>query len=430
MDIHYVYNEAKMKRQRTAPQTAEDFNISLGTLRDWTKLYAKHFSQSAQIKHGRGRTYTPGDLMVIKRIQDLTNVGKSPDEIDALLRLNESRYAEEIYQTEKDRPGYSKVAEAACEMLPIEDEVLRTSIVNTEFYEAFKAAGQRGELYNSSGSMYAIQQDVMNRVTRRAQQPIDVAIITVLPEEYEAVKRLIPDCKSVGPNDVYRSQTGTIPTESLAKTNNIVLSMIGESGLSPAASAATTIIERWRPRYVILCGIAAANPRENISKGNVVISVAVWEDDYGKVAEDYQPRPRINEPDLGLVNLAREMNLESRWTELIEADPPDPSTPLPEVKFGLIGSGNQVIDNPDHPFVEQILNQWPPKQLLALEMEASAIGSSIKAAKSMGRNTDFIVIRCISDVPPEGTGPRDQWKPYAANVAAAFAISLVSKIGC
>ena len=76
----------------------------------------------------------------------------------------------------------------------------------------------------------------------------------------------------------------------------------------------------------------------------------------------------------------------------------------------------------------QIKNLRP--SVKAVEMEGAGIGSAIEHAQSQLSSVGFMVIRAISDLPrPEeegnvaqGTKERDDWKPYASDVAAAFTI--------
>jgi hypothetical protein len=89
------------------------------------------------------------------------------------------------------------------------------------------------------------------------------------------------------------------------------------------------------------------------------------------------------------------------------------------------------VDNLDQEFFAVILKSW--SRLLAVEMEGAGAAEAIELAKSNGYDVHFMMVRGISDMPQTGiettvvsqTSERDEWKKYAAEVAAVFTISYI-----
>jgi nucleoside phosphorylase len=64
-------------------------------------------------------------------------------------------------------------------------------------------------------------------------------------------------------------------------------------------------------------------------------------------------------------------------------------------------------------------------------MEGAGAAAAIEQAGSQGISTRFMMIRGISDLPRakgknKGRKERDDWKPYASDVAAAFVIGWIA----
>ena len=88
---------------------------------------------------------------------------------------------------------------------------------------------------------------------------IDIAIITVIDEEYAAVDRLLREPKYVqGTVDApirYGWETGWIDRVDGTGSYRVVLALVGRAGNVTASQATIATVDRWDPRYVVLVGI-------------------------------------------------------------------------------------------------------------------------------------------------------------------------------
>ena len=266
--------------------------------------------------------------------------------------------------------------------------------------------------------------------------PVDVAFITVLPEEYEAVLRYLTRNRLApftnGAPTSYPSRLGEISSETYEMPYRTVLTYLGEAGPVNAADATRETLDRWQPRYVVLVGIAGGFAQDGLQKGDVVVSRTIWNYEYGKVEEEFQPRPDGTfQADAALVNAAAILDVEfPEWWRGMKVEAPSGEPHRPAIKVGAVGSGNKVIDNRSSTFVRAILAKWP--KLMAVEMEGAGAALEILRATGKGTVVGFGMIRGISDMPsetsgspPDQTEERDQWKKYASDAAACLSVRLV-----
>jgi adenosylhomocysteine nucleosidase len=266
---------------------------------------------------------------------------------------------------------------------------------------------------------------------------IDVAIITVLPEEYHAVLRKLENVRLVmepdGRPNVYVWATGEIRSAGSETPHRLVVAMAGEAGEVSGALATKATIDRWKPRDVLLVGIAGGI-HDSLALGDVVISTQIWGYEHGHLGSRYdtggvfffQPTPN-------LLEAARD--LDSGWRERIEVPAPN-RIAQSKVVVGKTASGNKVIENTNSDYVAEslLLNS----SILGVEMEGAGAGAAIAKDHDTGGTTGFLMIRGISDLvekkekknlttlDDQRRNPqRDRWKEYASDVAASFAVGLI-----
>jgi len=265
---------------------------------------------------------------------------------------------------------------------------------------------------------------------------VDAAIITVLPEEFNAVKRRLINIRhdegsSSHPN-IFAWELGELPCDSTGQTYKIVIAQIGKAGNINGALATFETIMRWNPRYVFLVGIAGSLNSSELENGDIIISEVVWGYEYGKIKKSFVPRHNITYPcDISLLNGALSFASKYKLIDEIKLNKPENPAKAPKILSGPIASGDKVVDNPNQKFFAAVLAAWP--KLLAVEMESAGAASAIAIAHSKGYNVGFLMIRGISDIPQNAaenitdsqTSERDKWKEYAADIAADFAVSYI-----
>jgi nucleoside phosphorylase len=142
----------------------------------------------------------------------------------------------------------------------------------------------------------------MARVVAAQEQgePVEIVILTVIPAELEAARRVLRiedgGREKAGDGTVYFR--GAVRSELAGREYGIALGCIGGAGNPGAAAATAGAIARYRPRAVLLMGIAAGI-RDKVRIGEVVLSdrVVAYEPAAlirtGGGAKE-QPRPEID----------------------------------------------------------------------------------------------------------------------------------------
>ncbi|MEW6208250.1 MAG: hypothetical protein AB1631_07775 [Acidobacteriota bacterium] len=263
----------------------------------------------------------------------------------------------------------------------------------------------------------------------------DIAVITILEEEYEAVLEALGSTtrdpgRSESPN-THAWRMGYIPASSHQGMYRVVVAFAGRPGPNAGNVAVTRTIGRWHPRHVLLVGIAGGLPIEDLKKGDVVVSTVIWDYEYGKAEQVFIPRHDFTyQVDGSLVRNALACALTSDWWKGLNADPDGQCHP--KVIAGPIASGSKVIDEITEEFFGQVQRAWP--KLQAIEMEGAGAAAAIQSAQEEGRSVGFLMVRGISDMPDYGrphsaaqnSAIRGRWKEHAATVAARFAVSLIA----
>lgn len=295
---------------------------------------------------------------------------------------------------------------------------------------ASAGGGEQGALPNVQASTEPV------RVAAPPEEGIDIAIVTALDEEYDAVlSRLLnprdpPQVRSPFPN-LFGWKLGEIAKVDGAGRFKVVLGKALRSGNMDTLLATMRVIDRWSPNYVLFSGIAGGIKRDSLKQGDIVLSDNIWHYEYQKIIDGiHVPRHRDFAPHGGLVTSARTFGRGSQAWKSCGTAPPSPDH-VPNCLAGLIGSGEKVMDDLKPAFVQAMLNARP--EIRAVEMEAAGAGAAIRNAQEEGRSVGFMMVRGISDMPSDGTGPsgsgtkeRDGWKLYASAVAAHFIVSWIA----
>ena len=249
--------------------------------------------------------------------------------------------------------------------------------------------------------------------TKLQTDTADFVIITALEEERDAVLDKLPDPERHAPSgDIRIYYTANLSTKN--ETYRIaVVSLIGMGRLE-AANATNDAIKRWKPKYIIMVGIAGGIASAQVKVGDVIISNQVADYELQKFTADgteirwsaYQ----VNQLILSAVNNFRS----AEWIPHISALRPVPGTPKRHI--GTIASGDKVIATND--VLTSYQKTWP--KLIGVEMEASGVA---KAAFQTQPPPGFFMVRGVSDLADADKG--DDWREYACDVAATYTLELL-----
>lgn len=199
---------------------------------------------------------------------------------------------------------------------------------------------QENLICRAMGNLY----DCLERILKTSIDPlVDVVVLTILLEEYKHVKAKLSNPRPLpcsGPN-TYAWLFGEVFCSNHDSAYKVVVGMIGRAGDIQSALAAKDAISRWRPKYLIVSGIAGGLPDSGLNKGDVIIADSIYGYEYGKIEEKFKPRANWTfNTDQGLLNGATAYSLNESWRDHIRAKPPEECRP--KVVSGEIASGEKV----------------------------------------------------------------------------------------
>lgn len=246
----------------------------------------------------------------------------------------------------------------------------------------------------------------------------DIAIITALkPVELEAVLQLPGNWSELplaGDNTVYH--IGTFRRES--KSLSVVAAAAIGMGMPAAACLSMKLIQHFRPRYLIMAGIAAG---VGTKVGDILVADEVWDYGSGKLKTDtasgsgvFSPAPAYIPLDatikerVDLFNLRRKSILDDirrRW----QAAPPEHTLSL---HVGPVASGSAVIEN--KAAVESVVVH--NRKLIGLEMETYGVFLASRLCVEPRPIAISAKSVCDFGVPPK----TDEYQRYAAFTSATF----------
>ena len=246
----------------------------------------------------------------------------------------------------------------------------------------------------------------------------DVVIITALgtPEldavlqlDYQWQQRRFAD-------DPTGYQLGTIPRPDGDYT--VVAASARRKGMPSSAALASKMVERFRPRYVVMLGICAG-VKGKTNLGDVVVADPSWDWGSGKLAEDsdgaevFQAAPYPHPLNTHLSQLAMELGVRDDVTGAIR-NMWKGSTPAGKlsVHVGPMASGAAVLAT--NGAILPITDQ--NRELLAVEMEAYAVFAAADYARQPAPLP--IVIKSVCDF--ADAHKNDNWQAYASYTSAAF----------
>jgi len=251
-------------------------------------------------------------------------------------------------------------------------------------------------------------------------QSIDLLCIAPLDAERRALLRHLPPAQQLPPDDedvrIYYSIS--LPVE-LADGRRGAYQLIVTSPLAmgrvDAAILTNDALRRFRPRYVLLVGIAGGTP-EKAALGDVLIADQFVDYEMQKLTDEgAQIRYRVHPADARLLGAAQHL---SGWEHAVAVPRPEPGTPRCHV--GTIASGDKVQAKTDSLGLYQ--EAWP--QLIGVEMEAGGVAS---AAFQASQKPGVLMVRGVSDLADghKNNAAVRAWREYAYEVAAAFAVALL-----
>ena len=210
-----------------------------------------------------------------------------------------------------------------------------------------------------------------------------------------------------------------------SKTLRVVATTSTSMGLTAAAIATTQLVFQFRPRLIVMIGIAAGTHSANKQFGDVLVADPSVDYNSGKVIaqggiREFQPDPYP----IGLNPRLRSVlqkyrgehnplfeEIRSRWKGKT------PSVPN-SLHVGPVGAADQVIDDASR--IIEIQKNW--RKLIGVEMETYGVYRA--AWESPEPKPRFVSFKAVCDFAAEKS---DSWQDYAAFMAAEFAIEFIKR---
>ncbi len=252
---------------------------------------------------------------------------------------------------------------------------------------------------------------------------MDFVIVSALEEERVALLAKLPDCQPLPPEpqDIRHYYAGrlpvTLPGGPPGHYSIVVMQLLG-MGRVQAATATADAIKRWRPRYVVMVGIAGGLAAKGARLGDILVSQQVVDYELQKLTPDGpQIRWQVHQADPRLLGASQQLPAEAALS-LLTARRPLQGTP--QRLIGPIASGDKVIAYGTA--LDQYRQHWTA--LIGVEMEAAGVATAaFQSAKPPG----FFMVRGVSDLADASKDSKtvQKWRAYACDVAAAYTIALL-----
>jgi nucleoside phosphorylase len=254
----------------------------------------------------------------------------------------------------------------------------------------------------------------------KKSERVDFLLVTALPEERDSLLALLPDYSRVPPrhDDVHVYFSADITTSDDAGSYRIVVMPLLGMGRVNAATATAEAIKRWRPRHVVLVGIAGGIAARNVGLGDLLISEQIVDYELQKITTTgIEVRWSVHKASRRLYAAALNV-IGDAWMKRIGTKKPNDG--LPRIHVGPIASGDKVVA------VQSVLDEyrsvWPA--LIGVEMEAAGVASACYSAAS---SPEFFMVRGVSDLADAGKNApgMEGFRRYACDVAAAYVVELI-----
>jgi nucleoside phosphorylase len=266
-------------------------------------------------------------------------------------------------------------------------------------------------------SQYELIKEVENYIKKLKQVPttlpktVDFLIITTLREGYDAVLSKFSNIRKI-------DSSQSIVKISIKKNEKVftycvVIVCLGflKAKIGTVRAAIKTIVwlKDWQPKNVLLVGIAGG-VRDKSELGDIIIPEKIIDASVGKVVKeekiyDYDPYEPTD------ILFDKTILEYWYWSKHIKEKRPKPGES--KIIRGLVISSGEVIA--DSKVVESYQKTW--RKMRGFEMEGAAVAAAIK---NVGQQTEFLMIRAVSDFGDENKESDKKWRPYAFDAAASY----------
>ncbi len=240
----------------------------------------------------------------------------------------------------------------------------------------------------------------------------DAAIITAVEVETNSVMRLYKNWKKIDTVDTAQDYYETTFRNG-GRERRLINAQQSEMGMTAAATLTTKIVSLFKPKYVIMVGIAAGIGEKQMY-GDVIVPDVIWNYSCGKFVDPesapinlgsigFQPRPSFIETD-------------SRVIEIVKKLVGSPDNDY-HIQIGSLACGHSVVAN--SMLVDKQIKSHMP-HTVGLDMESYSVAYAVKHSPFPAT---AIVIKSICDY---ANGEKsDEYQKFAAYTSSGFAKLLI-----
>ena len=247
----------------------------------------------------------------------------------------------------------------------------------------------------------------------------DVALLSVTTTEFKAVMHF-NDWKAktfTGDDQIY----DVAEFERDGQKRSLVHAKIGEMGMTAAAATAMKTIFMFRPRYLIMVGIAAGVVKEELEDqryGDVIVPDVIWNYSAGKFVSPELAEIRYG--NMGFLPRSTSENLPEEIIPYLRKAAASEENPC-HVYIGPMACGSTVVANREL-LEKQIYSQY--HRTAGLDMESYAV---VYAANHANDPKPIpIIVKSVCDF--ADSKKSDDYQRFAAYSSCEFAEFLYKKI--
>ena len=243
-------------------------------------------------------------------------------------------------------------------------------------------------------------------------------IITAVVIETESVKSLFPSWKRVivkGDSQAYYETF----FEKDGESHKIVTAQQSVMGMTAATVLTMKAIEEFKPKYVIMSGIAAGTGDEARQiYGDVIVPDVIWDYSTGKFVGPDETEIRFG--DLGFLPRPRSVEVDKNIIDLVKSTMGRENNEF-HVHIGPLACGSSVVANRE--VVEkQVLSLFP--KTVGLDMESYSVAFTCQNSKAP--QPTAIVVKSICDF--ADSEKTDQYQKFAAYTSSGYTKYLLENI--
>ncbi|MBQ6380608.1 MAG: hypothetical protein IJJ41_03280 [Clostridia bacterium] len=243
-------------------------------------------------------------------------------------------------------------------------------------------------------------------------------IITAVVIETESIKRLYPSWKRLSINGDSQAYYETW-FEKDGERHRIITAQQSVMGMTAATVLTMKAIAQFKPRYVIMSGIAAGTGDEARQiYGDVIVPDVIWDYSTGKFVGPDETEIRFG--DLGFLPRPRSVYIDEKMIELVKSTIGRDDNEF-HVHIGPLACGSSVVAN--RAVVEkQVLSLFP--KTVGLDMESYSVAFSCQ--NSAAPKPQAIVVKSICDF--ADSEKSDQYQKFAAYTSSGYTKYLLESI--